>query len=102
MRTLNQPLPSQDDHARERGGLHTMALCSKLLAPMQQIKHSCYCGLHMLCDRSAQHHDILTKFYKLETLSLAVRDLDSIHELQEKKKKKKKRKLSNETQKNLS
>jgi hypothetical protein len=99
MRTLSQPLPSQDDHARERGGLHTMALCSKLLAPMQQITHSCYCGLHMLCDRSGQHHDIYTdKFYKLlKILSLAVRDLDSIHELQDKKKK-----LSNKNSKNLS
>jgi hypothetical protein len=29
---------------------------------MQQITHSCYCGLHILCDRSAQHHDILTSF----------------------------------------
>jgi hypothetical protein len=56
--TLSQPLPSQDDHARERGGPHTMALCSELLAPMQQITHSCYCGLHMLCDRSPQHHMI--------------------------------------------
>jgi hypothetical protein len=44
----------------------------------------------------------IDKFYKLEILSLAARDLDSIHELQDKKKKKKKKKLSNETQKNLS
>jgi hypothetical protein len=46
-------------------------------------------------------HNTMTytdKFYKLKILSLAVRDLDSIHELQDKKKNKNK-KLSNETQK---
>ncbi len=81
-----QLLPSQDDHACERGLLHTMALCSELLAPMQQITPS-YCGTCIAIDLHTPWYWRVLQAEDLVTGSVRFGQ----HELKDKKK------LSNET-----